>query len=317
MTSSTLARLRRLPSCQQLVEHPRRRWRQERLGLVVEQPVGLGDERAGLGLAVTEGELLELGPRLVGLQVGQQVGGCLAFGVVDPWGGEHDPGVVGQQRSLLGVDRDQRDLRLGVLAEGGRVPGRVALVVVPDRLLLDRHGGDVGEPGALVVGALQVGEEGEGGVAVVDDRPLDPLDELAGLGVGQVLLGEVAGELGGGEVGADGGVEAGGGVVGVGLAEPELPPFGVAVAGPAGVVAAQVEQVGPAKLLLGPAEGLGHRPRHGDHQRRGGDLGGAGRDHLGPVGGLGPLLEQSDPAGGRRRPHVWSGSVGRLVPAVG
>ena len=67
--------------------------------------------------------------------------------------------------------------------EGGGVAGGVALVVVPDGLLLDGDGGDVAEGVAAVVGALQVGEEREGGVAVVHDGLLHVADGASDLGV--------------------------------------------------------------------------------------------------------------------------------------
>ncbi len=64
---------------------------------------------------------------------------------VGPGSVEGHPGAVGEQRALLGVDRHQRDLGRGVVAQRLRVARGVAGVVVQDRLLLHRDRADVAE----------------------------------------------------------------------------------------------------------------------------------------------------------------------------
>ena len=75
----------------------------------------------------------------------------------------------------------------------------VARVVVQYRLLFDRNRAHVSQRSAGIVGALQVREVGEGGVAVVHDRPLDTADERAHLRVAQVPGGQIGRPPGGGD----------------------------------------------------------------------------------------------------------------------
>ena len=78
-----------------------------------------------------------------------------------------------------------------MLAEGRRVAARVAGVVVQHALFLDRDGGKVAERGTGVVGALQIRQVGQRGVAVVHDRTLHVLQVLLHLGFLQCRLGQV------------------------------------------------------------------------------------------------------------------------------
>ncbi len=280
------------------------------------RPLLLVDHAVGLALEAAERQVLE--PLLLRrlLQVLAEVlggGTALVAGR-----GEGDERVVRQEGALLRVDRHQRRGRLLALAEQLRVTGRVALVVVVDRLLLDRDRADVRQAAALGVGGGQVRQEGERGVAVVHGAGLDLLDVVDDLRVGQVLGGQVAGPVRRGEVGADRGVQAGGGELGVGLAELERAPLGVAERAPALRVRGQAQHVAPAQRLLRPAERLRHRPRHRDHQRRLRDRRDVAVGHqAGPVGLGELLLQKPDPGRGRRGPHVrCRAAVAAFVPAT-
>ena len=81
--------------------------------------------------------------------------------------------MVRGERALLGVDRDERHLREGVLTEGGRVAGGVALVVVPYLFLFHDDCRDKGQRPIAVVGGLQVEQEVRDRVAIVDDGPFN------------------------------------------------------------------------------------------------------------------------------------------------
>ena len=163
---------------------------------------------------------------------------------------EDEEGVVGEDRALLRVDGHQLGPGWAGLLAGVELPVRVAGVVVDDRLLLDGERRGVLQGGALLVGPVPVVEVGQGRVAVVVDRGLDRGVEGVGLGLGQVLEGQVAGLAGGGVVLGDEGRQARGGEVGVGLAQAERPPFGVPERGPARLALGQVEDVAPPERLV-------------------------------------------------------------------
>ena len=116
-------------------------------------------------------------------------------------------------------------------------------------------------------------------VAVVDDRVLDAPGEGVDLGPGQVLGGEVAGLAGGRVVLGDGGRQPAGREVGVGLAQAERPPLGMALAAPPGRVLGQLEDVGVADGRVRPADGLGHGTGHGDDEGGEHERLGVGRGH--------------------------------------
>jgi hypothetical protein len=182
--------------------------------------------------------------------------------------------VVGLQRPLLGVDRDQGDRWLVALA-GLLDPGGVAAVVVPDRLLIQGHGREELEGLAGLVGLLEVGQEGRGRVGVLARGPLQAEDDPAELVLllDQGLDRKSTGLPGGREHGPDQRLQPGGGQVGVGLAEPEGPPLGMAELRPALGAGDRAEQLLEAEALAGPAERLSHRLGHGHDHRGGGDLG--------------------------------------------
>ncbi len=174
--------------------------------------------------------------------------------------------MIRDEGALLRVDRDQRHRRRRVVAEGLRVALGVALVVVPDRLLLDRHRRDVREALAAVVGALQVREERQRDVAVVHDRGLHPAHEVLHLGLLDPGDREVTREPGRREVRSDERMQPRGREVRVGLPELERAPFGMPVRPPPRGILGEVEQGLPTDLGFGPAERLGHRLRHRDRR---------------------------------------------------
>src|SRR5215216_2849979 len=143
-------------------------------------------------------------------------------------------------------------MRLGVLAERGRVAAGIALVVIPHRLLLDSYRGDVGQPSTSVVGPLEIGQKGQSGVAIMDHGLLHPSHERSRLRISDVSYGQVARAAGGGKEGANSGVQAGGGEVWIGLAEFERSPLRVTEFPPALAIAAQTQEVGPAELPARP-----------------------------------------------------------------
>src|SRR5205807_8040989 len=93
----------------------------------------------------------------------------------------------------------------------GGVAGRVALVVEVDLPLVQRDRGDVIQALALLIRRLQRGQEGRCRNAVMDGCQLDSTGEPDGVGLLQVLGRQVGRDTGGGEVGGDQRVEAGGG----------------------------------------------------------------------------------------------------------
>ena len=216
---------------------------------------------------------------------------------VDPRGLEDDERVVGEERSLLRIDRDQRITgRPGLLARREHAVG-VAQVVVDHALLLDGDRTRVGERGAPHVGGEPVVEERHRDVAVVHDGGLDLGGEVDGRRPGEILGREIGRLAGRRVVLGDGEVEPARGVVGVGLAQPERAPLRMAHSGPSLGVLGQRGQVGEADGLVRPAEGLGHRPGHGDDQRREHERG-AGRGQDLP----GPLVHDRRPPGRGGRP---------------
>ena len=112
----------RVPALEGRRHHLGGRRGQHPLGLVGEQPVGLGQLGAGAALGGPEPGLLEACLDRLAAQVVEEAGGRLALGVVDPGGAQHHPRVVGLQRPFLGVDRDQGDL--GLVAASRRPRGR-------------------------------------------------------------------------------------------------------------------------------------------------------------------------------------------------
>src|SRR5207253_11124663 len=116
-----------------------RPWRrQQSLRLRGKEAVVLDQLRPGLALVVAEAGVEEM-PLLSGsLGEFQELRRRLAMGLVHPGRVQGDIGMVRGERSLARVDRDHGDLRRGVFAQAGRIPAGVAVVVVPDRLLLDR-----------------------------------------------------------------------------------------------------------------------------------------------------------------------------------
>ena len=113
-----------------------------------------------------------------------------------PLGAEHRDRVVRPHRSALGVDRDELLLRRRQgLARLNRVRVGVALVVVEQRGLFDRHGRHVaGAARAVLRLVVQGGEHLAGGVAVVDDALLEDPREVRG--GGDVSRGQVVGLAG-------------------------------------------------------------------------------------------------------------------------
>src|SRR5439155_878188 len=100
----------------------------------------------------------------------------------------------------------------------------LALVVVPDLLLLDRDGGDIRERGASLVGRAKVPDERRHGLAVVHDGGFDTLHEGADALVGHILLGEVGGAARRGEERSDQSMKDGRRHSWVRLAKPEPSP---------------------------------------------------------------------------------------------
>ncbi len=147
-------------------------------------------------------------------------------------------------------------------------------------------------------------EERHRDVAVVHDRGLDLVDQLDRGRAGEVLGRQARRLAGGGVVLGDREVEAARRVVGVGLAEAERTPLGVAEPGPALRVVGQRGQVGEPDRLLGVAERLGHRLGHGDDERREHERR-AGRGQR----GAGALVDDAGPPGGGRRPDHRRGAV--------
>ena len=146
------------------------------------------------------------------------------------------------------------------------------------------------------------------------DGRLDLAGELVGARLGEVLEGQARGlAVGGVGLGHERG-EAAGGEVRVRLAEAELTPLGMAVGRPAGRVLGQGEDVGEAQRLLGPAEGLGHRSGHRDHE---------GRElerhevagHRGVALVLEALVEHRPPGGRGGRPDDRPGPFGAPRPS--
>ena len=224
------------PPVEQVDQHVGVGHLEQRLGLVGIDAVGRADRVADGHLGVAGPEVVRQHLLLVvGLlhEVDEQLSGLALLGG-DPRRVEHVEGVVAEERALLGVDGHQRDARRARLLAGVELAVGVALVVVDDRLLLDGHGGRVLQRGALLVGPVPVVEVGERGVAVVGHGRLDTHVEGVHLGLGQVFEGEVALLARGRVVLGDQGREARGREVGVGLAQPERTPLGVAELGPAG-----------------------------------------------------------------------------------
>jgi hypothetical protein len=190
-------------------------------------------------------------------------------------------------------------MRLAVLADRGRVAAGITLVVIPYRLLFDGYRRDVGEPTALIVGSLEIGQKGQSGVAVMDHGLLYPSNERPDLRISDISGGQVARAASGSKKGANGGIQARGREVRIGLAELKRSPLRVTELPPALAIAAQTQEVGPAELLAGPTQRHCHGPRHGHDQRRGGDD--ARRRILrhqleaGTVGVGGALLQQPHP----------------------
>ncbi len=168
-------------------QHRRIGNRQLNIGLVGVEPVLGVDRVADWHGRVTRPEaelehsLLVL--RVVDDEVAER-GSGLTRGVGDPGSVEDVGRVVGIERSLRRVDRDQRNPRNGTGRTG---VGRVAPVVGDDRHLFDRDGRGIGEPATLLIGAVHVVEEGQGGVAVVDGCGFDPTDELEHIGIGEIV----------------------------------------------------------------------------------------------------------------------------------
>ncbi len=231
----------------------------------------LGHERIGQGHVGVPGPEAELEHLLLVLGLLDELleeAGRGPLVLVDPLGVEDEERVVAEQRSFAGVDRHQRDSWGPSLLAGIEDTVGVAEVVVDHRLLLDRYRRGVGQRGASLIGGVPVVEERQGRGPVVDDGRLDVLRELDGVGVGDVLLGEVPGLARGGVALGDERGEPAGGEVGVGLAQPEGPPLGPIEGLPPLFAVGQLEDVGPADVGLGPAERLGHGLGHGDHQWR-------------------------------------------------
>ena len=180
--------------------------------------------------------------------------------------------MVGGQRPLHRIDRDQRDARRAMLAQVARISTGIPMVVVPDRFLFDGDRRDVGERGSPVIRPLQVLQEGQRNVAVVHDRRLDAFHEVHHDRILEASHRQVVAGPGGREVGPDQGVQAGGREIGVGFAQAERTPLGMSHPTPSCRVAREREEVRPAKLLRRPTQGHGHRLGHGDHERAEGDV---------------------------------------------
>ena len=99
----------------------------------------------------------------------------------------------------------------------------------------------------------------------MNDGLLDPCDEGPNSGVGKRGAGQASGFARGGEIGADQRMQARRRDIGIRLAEPEDAPVWATIGAPAGLVTGQFEQVGPANVLIRPAELDRHLSRHADN----------------------------------------------------
>src|SRR5207247_6633362 len=100
--------------------------------------------------------------------------------------------------------------------------------------------------------------------------------------------------------------------IGMRLAEREAAPVWATVGAPAGLVTGQFERVGPANVLIRPAELDRHLSRHADNQWRAEQ---AGRVCLDQIGAM--VVQQEGPGVRRWKPGIGTRSVDRLVPAMG
>ena len=199
----------------------------------------------------------------------------------DPRGVEHDERVVGEERALLRVERDQ-------LVAAGAVR-----VEVEQRDLLHRDRARV----ARALLAHLVGDE-QRRVAVVDDAALDLAHRAARLRAGHLGLREPLLLARRGVVLGDDGGEPAGGEVRVGVDELERAELGPPERGPAALVAREAQDVVEPDALLRPAERARHRLPHRDHERRAHDRLVLARRDL----AVGLEVEQPAPQRGRRRP---------------
>src|SRR4029077_16603905 len=117
---------------------------------------------------------------------------------------QHDIGVVRNGRPPSREDGDQLYTRWCVLNAGHK-----AGVGGSELLLFDRNGRDESERyvASLIVRITQVAQEVRGGLAIVDNTRLDLANKALNLGRGDAV-GRQTCAAGGGEIGADKGVQA-------------------------------------------------------------------------------------------------------------
>src|SRR5205814_5684751 len=118
--------------------------------------VGHGQLGTGLSLVITEARTEKALLLTRRLDEGEELLSRLAMRRLDPGCIERNKRMVGGQRSLAGVDRDQRDARIRVFAQVTRIATGIPVVVVPDRLLFDGDGRHIGQCGSSVIRFLQV-----------------------------------------------------------------------------------------------------------------------------------------------------------------
>ena len=278
-----------------------------------EQAVRLGDLRAGLAEVVAERGARKALLRRRAFEEAQERRRDPALLLRHPGDVEDGVGMVGDQRAQRRVHRDERDARRQSGRRIGHVARDHAAVVVPDLLLLDGDRGGVRQRRPATVRLAKVEEEGRDGLAVVDDGRLEAAHEVGDLGIGEIGLGRKApGRL---EVRRDERVQPRRGHRRVRLAEAERAPLGMSVAAPPLGLTRQREQVGPADRAIWPAERLGHRLRHRDHEGRLDDARQPRRKHVGNVAGSEMLSQQQRPARRGRSPDIGPWPVRRLVPA--
>ena len=276
------------PRLLDLDQHLRLGQAQDALRLAGIDAVGRGDEagRGGTGVGGAEAVAAgHLGRDLRGQVGAEDLGGALLLGG-HPVALQRHQRVVGEERALLRVDRDEP---LAV----ARAP-----VEVDHRDLLHRHRRRVAEATA----AHLVGDE-QRRVAVVDDRALQPAHLRAAardVGLGQALLLADRRVVGGGDRG-----QAGGGEVRVGVHVLERPELRLADRGPA--AGGKLLELLVAELALGVAVRVGQPLPHRDHERCAHDR----RVLVGDEAAVGLVVEQPAPERGRRRPQ------GRAQAALG
>ncbi len=149
-----------------------------------------------------------------------------------------------------------------------------------------------------------LGEEARAG-AVVDDAALHVGHEIEQIIVVEVIQSQIAGFVQTGVHLGDNRDDAAVAEVGVGVAQLEVAPLGVAVGLPALFGGGEFGDVGPADRRVRPSQGFGHRLPHGDHHRAEHEVIGRAHDQVFAVG-LAPLgVGHRDINRRGRAPHGW------------